>query len=108
MATKTLVTLIDDIDGKSRAAETVAFSLDGIDYEIDLTAKHASKLRTQVTPWMEAARRTGGTRRPARQKATDSDSTDIRSWARAHGYDVGDRGRIPQDASTAFRAANRT
>jgi hypothetical protein len=30
----------------------------------------------------------------------------LRSWARTHGYDVGDRGRISQDVRDAFLAAN--
>jgi hypothetical protein len=41
--------LIDDINGQP-AYESLTFGLDGVQYEIDLTAKNAAKLR-DVTPW---------------------------------------------------------
>lgn len=44
MAQKVQVILLDDLDGGD-AAETVSFALDGASYEIDLSAKNASKLR---------------------------------------------------------------
>ncbi|GAA1062024.1 Lsr2 dimerization domain-containing protein [Agromyces bracchium] len=36
MAKRTVVTLVDDIDGTD-AAETIAFTIDGAGYEIDLS-----------------------------------------------------------------------
>ncbi|MGH3966503.1 MAG: histone-like nucleoid-structuring protein Lsr2, partial [Pseudonocardiaceae bacterium] len=47
MAQKVAVLLIDDISGEP-ADETVRFGLDGKDYEIDLTAKHALALRENL------------------------------------------------------------
>ncbi|MGH7961888.1 MAG: histone-like nucleoid-structuring protein Lsr2, partial [Candidatus Binatia bacterium] len=47
MAQKVEVLLIDDISGEP-ADETVRFGLDGKDYEIDLTAKHALALRENL------------------------------------------------------------
>ena len=47
MAQRVQVLLVDDIDG-AVAAETVSFSLDGVSYEIDLTASHAKKMRDDV------------------------------------------------------------
>ena len=41
MVQKQQIVLIDDIDGGD-ADETVTFALDGVSYEIDLTAKHAA------------------------------------------------------------------
>jgi hypothetical protein len=49
-------TLIDDID-QSKASETVRFGVDGTAYEIDLSAKHASELRSVVGRYVSAARR---------------------------------------------------
>ena len=40
MARKVQVHLLDDIDG-GKADETLKFALDGTNYEIDLSAKHA-------------------------------------------------------------------
>lgn len=40
MATRTVIELIDDLDG-SEATETVRFGLDGTEYEIDLAGQNA-------------------------------------------------------------------
>lgn len=53
MAKKVTVTLIDDYDGKSKADETVQFSIDGVAYEIDLSTLNAGKLRGALEPWTE-------------------------------------------------------
>jgi len=53
MAQRTVVRLTDDLSGGEIAAgkgETVTFSLDGLSYEIDLTAKNASVLRKVLRP----------------------------------------------------------
>ncbi|OKH63039.1 hypothetical protein EB72_12360, partial [Mycobacterium sp. SWH-M1] len=63
MAKKVTVTLVDDFDGEGAADETVEFGLDGVTYEIDLSAKNAAKLRNDVNKWAEAGRRVGGRRR---------------------------------------------
>jgi hypothetical protein len=45
MAKRTIVTTVDDTDGKTVAEETVAFGLDGVAYEIYLSNKNARKMR---------------------------------------------------------------
>ena len=62
MAQKTVVTLTDDIDGKT-ADETVKFGLDGINYEIDLRRANAEKLREALRPYQDAARKAPGDRK---------------------------------------------
>jgi nucleoid-associated protein Lsr2 len=99
MAQKTVVLLEDDLD-HGKADETVTFSLDGVAYEIDLSAKNASKLRDTLATYVAAARRTGGraTRGRGRQAARgggQASTSDIRAWAREQGLDVSERGRIP-------------
>ena len=51
MAQITQVKLVDDLDG-GEAAESVAFSLDGKAYEIDLSEKHAAALRDAFAPFI--------------------------------------------------------
>nr|HRD13160.1 Lsr2 family protein [Mycobacterium sp.] len=63
MAKKVTVTLVDDFDGEGPADETVEFSIDGVNYEIDLSSKNAQKLRNDLKGWVEASRRVGGRRR---------------------------------------------
>ena len=59
MAQQVQVLLVDDIDG-GKAVETVSFALDGVSYEIDLSAKNAAKLRDALSTWVGSARRSGG------------------------------------------------
>ena len=112
MAKKVTVTLVDDFDGDGPADETVEFSIDGVSYEIDLSAKNAKKLREDLKQWIDAGRRVGGRRRgrsggPGRGRASiDSEqSAAIREWARRSGHKVSTRGRIPAEIIDAFHAA---
>jgi hypothetical protein len=108
MATKTTVTLEDDLDG-GPADETVRFSLGGAEYEIDLSAKNAAALRTQLAPFVEHARRAGrGSRgRPTRPGSSRDRSGAIRAWAREQGIAVSDRGRIPASVAAGYEAASK-
>ena len=54
MATLVIETLVDDLDG-SEAAETVSFSLDGVNLEIDLSADNASRLRDKLAKFIAVA-----------------------------------------------------
>ncbi|MCM3662005.1 Lsr2 family protein [Georgenia satyanarayanai] len=112
MVQKVMVTLIDDVDG-TPADETVLFSLDGVNYEIDLTTDNAAKLRDALAPWVGHARRAGGRRtsggaRSRRRSSAggSSDAAKVREWARANGYTVSDRGRIPAEVTEAYAKAN--
>lgn len=111
MTRVTQVKLIDDLDG-SPAAETVRFSLDRKAYEIDLSAHHAAALREAIAAFGDVARPQPGPRRTpaitssAAASARRSQNQAIRTWARAHGYAVPHRGRIPARISAAFHADN--
>lgn len=110
MAQRIEVQLTDDIDGTDIPAgrgETITFALDGKAYEIDLTNKNATALRKTLAPYVSAGRPVKSSR-GARVKRTTvgSNSRTIKEWARANGYEVNDRGRIPNDIREAFEAAN--
>ena len=109
MAQKIQVVLEDDLDGGS-ADETVVFGLDGTNYEIDLNKKNAAKLRDALAPWVAAGRRTGGSRGGARRgrgrSSRSSQAGDVRTWARANGYEVSERGRISAEIQAAYSAAH--
>jgi hypothetical protein len=110
MVKKITVMLVDDIDGKSPAEESVGFAIDGVSYEIDLSSKNAAGLRRDLKVWINAARRIGGRqkgRAVGRGRASGrGESAAIREWARRSGHDVASRGRIPADIVDAFRAAH--
>ncbi|MEV8145387.1 Lsr2 family protein [Specibacter sp. NPDC078709] len=107
MAQKIHITLVDDID-QSAADENVTFGLDGINYEIDLSAENAAALRESLSAYIASGRRVGGRavrgRGPAAPKA-GSDVAAIRAWARENGYTVQERGRIQAEIRDAYYAA---
>ena len=112
MAQRVNVVLVDDIDG-SDAVETVSFALDGVDYEIDLSEKHAGELRNAVSLYIGHGRRTGGRRRSGRRSSGaasaasgGASAADIRAWARENGWDVPERGRVSAEVREAYAAAN--
>jgi Lsr2 len=75
MAQRLEVRITDDISGvliQPGRGETVAFSLDGKSYEIDLTAKNANLLRKALRPYVEAGRPVGPSRRHRRSAGSRS------------------------------------
>jgi hypothetical protein len=117
MAKQTTVRFVDDLDG-SEASGTFDFSLEGRNYQIDLSDKNADKLRTALTPFIEAARKAGGrgSRRRSRQASREEEARParsgreetaaIRQWAREHGHEISNRGRIPKAVLEAYQAAS--
>ncbi|WP_410597311.1 histone-like nucleoid-structuring protein Lsr2 [Amycolatopsis sp. lyj-23] len=119
MAQKVLVKVFDDLDG-SEASETIVFGLDGVSYEIDLSAENTHALRAALERYVEAARRVGGRRvkvalgessavvRGAAvnaQRHTREYNQGVREWAAANGYEVAERGRLPTALVEAYEAA---
>jgi hypothetical protein len=106
MAQKTIIELIDDLDG-GPATQTITFGLGGASYEIDLSDKNASALAGALEKYVAAARKTGpGPVRPKPTYAkTDVVLTAVRAWAAANGIDVAARGRVAADVIERFRAA---
>jgi len=107
MAQITEVRLVDDLDGGD-AVESVAFSLDGKSYEIDLSEKHAAALRDAFAPFVGSARRAGGSavvsrpRAAARAGRSREETAAIREWANSNGHEVSARGRIPSTVLEAY------
>jgi len=123
MAQKTIVTLVDDLTGEeAEDITTVEFALDGVTYEIDLDDDNSSKLRDALADYIAAARRTGGRRANGLRRsggggagtgtprATSPGGYDretskqIREWAKGQGFEVSDRGRVPNNVVEAWEA----
>jgi hypothetical protein len=113
VARREIVVLEDDLDG-GKADETVKFALDGVQYEIDLSDKNATKLRNLFADYLAAGRRVGrggvvvGGRAAARARgsaAADREQNKaIRAWAKRKGRNISDRGRIPQEIVDEYNA----
>ncbi|GAB3474540.1 histone-like nucleoid-structuring protein Lsr2 [Nocardiopsis coralliicola] len=110
MAQKTIVQLVDDLDGGA-ADESVSFGLDSQQYEIDLSAANATDLRQALARYVSSgrpvARNTGRLASPAGAgKPRSRRSAEIREWARSRGIDVNARGRIPARIEAQYDQEN--
>lgn len=111
MAQRTILELVDDLDG-GNADETVTFALDGVEFEIDLSADNAARLRDTLAEFVGHARRVGGrkqrgasTQKPATGNGKP-DTQAVREWARSQGETVAERGRVPQALVIRFQEAH--
>ena len=115
MAKTTRVVLTCDLHGDgTEAVTTIRMDNGTARYELDLCQSHFDEL-TGAGRRLRPRGRTGGTRAAtkaasktaaakARRRRGSRDTAAVREWARAHGYTVSDRGRIPRDVQEAFTA----
>jgi hypothetical protein len=108
---KQITQLVDDLDGSvlDDGGQTVRFSLEGRQYEIDLSDSNADKLRSALAPYISAGRSVAGGRSAGgtrRSRSSSGDLAAIRSWAQSNGFSVGDRGRISAEVRDAYERAN--
>ena len=104
MAKKKVIRLVDDLDG-SAASESMEFSLDGVDYAIDLSTANARRLRDCLAAYVAKATRLSGRRRTSDQETETAVAPDrgknpgpaIRCWTRGCGEQVSEHGRIPAE-----------
>jgi hypothetical protein len=122
VAKRMVVELTDDIDGNSivdGTGESIDFSVNGVDYTIDLRDKNANEFHRKLDYYIEHAERVGGRKRRstqtadtakvsvnAPQKRDPAQTRAIREWAVSNGYEVSSRGRIPAAVADAFAAAH--
>jgi Lsr2 len=62
VATETRTILIDDLDG-TEGARTYTFAWGSQRYEVDLTDEHRNDMLRALEPYINAARKVGGTSR---------------------------------------------
>jgi hypothetical protein len=110
---QTITQLIDDIDG-GKAEETIPFTIDGTNYEIDLNRRNAAKLRDLLNDYAQYARAVRGASQPRRRRRrretasapfTQVDNKAVRAWASSNGIELNTRGRIPASVVEQYRAA---
>jgi nucleoid-associated protein Lsr2 len=113
MASKTVVTVVCDLphDGEVEGTETVSFAFDTTPYEIDLCSMHAKDLREKFGQYVEHSRRVSGSgggrrRRASRGGPGRQQSAEIRAWAKQHGRQVSERGRIPAAIIAEYEASH--
>ena len=114
MAQKTIVQLVDDLDGKELTAQqgqTVTFGLDGVSYEIDLSNKNAKALRDLLGRYADVARKVGTARtatgRTIKRTQLGPDAVVVKAWADSKGLDYPKRGRLPKVLLEQYAADHR-
>jgi hypothetical protein len=111
------VVVTDDLDGSS-PAEPVQFTYDGVNWEIDLSAKNREKMQKALQPFLDKAhpahmadaKTTTTPARPRRSRSAKNGRENqdaIRQWAQENGYKVGDRGRIAKSIIEEYELAQK-
>lgn len=107
MVKRIVETYVDDLDNTLSADETVLFALDGVERAIDLSEKNAEQLRKALKPYVTASRRVGGRKvRGTAGADASANNHKVRTWAKAQGIHVSDRGRIPESVRERYRSEN--
>ncbi|WP_411093420.1 histone-like nucleoid-structuring protein Lsr2 [Streptomyces sp. 049-1] len=110
MAQKILTVYTDDLSGhESVEVQTHSFSLDGVNYEIDLVSENYDKLFEALAPFIESGRKVGRTKgasRRRREVTHGPSAEEVRVWARQNNLQVNDRGRVPAHIKEAYDKAH--
>lgn len=108
--------ILDSYDGKELPQETEAVRLTygRQSWNLYLSDANRKKLDAVIDQWTKdepessasAPASAPKSRRSPAARSSAEDLTAVREWAREHGYEVSDRGRIKAEIWEAYRAAN--
>jgi hypothetical protein len=110
------VVLTDDLDG-SEATQTLNYTVDGQEYEIDLSEENIQRFHEALEPFVSKSRQVERQTAPARRGRGDGrrrssgssgrdDIPQIRAWAESQGMDVSARGRVKKEIIDAYDQAH--
>lgn len=118
MAREVVVRVTDDFDKSVEADVSRILGWDGYDYVIDLSDKHDKELQELLTPYLEAAHEKIKQRKkyqskpsidvpltrpaPVSTSLTPERRAVIRAWAKANGYEVGEKGVLAKAVVQAY------
>lgn len=105
MAQTVQILMQDDIDGSTEDIQSTTFALGNKAYEIDLGPKNLQALQDALAPYISAARPDRKAKRTRVASNSTEDIKAIRTWAQDNGYEVSDRGRIPNEIREAYHTA---
>jgi septation ring formation regulator EzrA len=109
------VVLSDDLDG-SEAIQTIIYTIDGQEYEIDLSEENIQRFHEALEPFVSASRQVQRQAAPTRRRGDGrrrsgsrwrDDIPQIRAWAESQGMDVSARGRIKKEILDAYDEAHK-
>jgi hypothetical protein len=109
------VVLTDDLDG-SEATQTLNYTVDGQEYEIDLSEENVQRFHEALEPFVSVSRQVTRQTAPTRRGRGDGrrrsgasgrdDIPQIRAWAESQGMDVSARGRVRKRIIDAYDEAH--
>jgi hypothetical protein len=109
------IVLSDDLDG-SEATQTLHYTVDGQEYEIDLSEENVQRFHEALEPFVSKSREVVRQPQPARRSRGDGrrrssasgreDIPQIRAWAESQGMDVSARGRVKKEIIDAYDQAH--
>lgn len=108
MASKYIVELVDDLTGETitDTGHSVEFTwIDGKRYHLDLSDENYQALVDCMTPYVDNAQRLTSKGKPVTRTRAATGLKEIRAWARQNGYEVSDRGRVPEEIVQAYENA---
>lgn len=91
---------------EKNADSTYAFQYNNTGYEIDLCKEHALRFEADFATWIGLSRRVEGRKTRRGGASQTRNLKEVRDWARGHGFNLGDRGRIPREVLDAYDSAN--
>ena len=109
MAQRVRTILISDLSGDEVEAggESVAFSYQGVDYTIDLTAKEAAGFDKAIAMYVEHATKAGRARSGRPSSASSQHHAErignMKRWAAEQGIDYPKRGPAPEEPGRGVR-----
>jgi hypothetical protein len=109
MVQRTVTIYTDDLTGaEGEDVVTHAFSVDGVNYEIDLGPDGYQQLLDALGPFVGSGRKVGGARQSTvkRKRTVGADAARVREWAKSQGIEVNARGRIPAHLVDKYEAAS--
>ncbi len=101
MATEITKKIVSDLSGKT-PAETVRVSFNGRTVDVDVTETERKKIEDVFQPLIDVGREVIAVPMAKRSGKPRKDTAAVREWAKANGFKVGDRGRIPPEVWEAY------
>jgi hypothetical protein len=104
--TQTIVSYVDDLDGKSFVegkGEAFDLNINGERFTLDLGEKNAAAFRAVLAPYLDVAHKLAP--RVSGGKNGNADAANIRAFAAENGVKVGEVGRISATVRTAWEDA---
>lgn len=113
MGSHVVVQKFDDITGQTHEdVETITFTWHGQEYEIEVNTNVATALdstyhmvRSYMDELISHARKVPKAKRKSPAPKAASTGAEIRAWAKNNGYDVPQRGVIPNHIKEAYEKA---